>query len=114
MQMFWMDTDPALVLQEAARTCATSPYSLLELKAIFWNEVRPAVAFNLWRLPAPEWCGFELGWLTDRILKKHRFGKPLPSPWVHRYSRKWWERLQAAVLKERETRSGQAARGNAE
>jgi len=79
MQMFWMDTDPAYELDFIAKVCSQSSYSLGELEAIFWNEVRSAVSFNLFCLPAPEWAGIEIGWLTERILRKHRFGGRLPN-----------------------------------
>jgi hypothetical protein len=54
LQMFWMDTDPEISLLHCAEVCARSKYSLSEIEAIFWNEVRPAVAFNLSAGPAPE------------------------------------------------------------
>lgn len=101
MQMFWMDTDPDLVVDGVARVCAESKYSLAELEAIFWNEVRPAVSFNLGMGPAPEWAGFEPGWLRQRVLQKHRFGKALPWSFLHPYSRFWWRRLRAAIVEAR-------------
>lgn len=98
LQYFWMDTDPAALLRGIARICAGSKYSLAELEAIFWNEVRPAVAFNL-RIPtAPEWAGFDSEWLIARVLATHRFGKPLPWRWRHRDSQRCWETLRGAVV----------------
>lgn len=97
MQMFWMDTDPSKVVGGVARACASSKYSLAELEAIFWNEVRPAVSFNKWSLPAPEWAGFELERLKSRVLAKHRFGAALPWKLLHPYSDIWWHRLRHAV-----------------
>ncbi|MHB8138051.1 MAG: DUF7079 family protein [Smithellaceae bacterium] len=99
MQNFWMDTDPAILLPRVAQVCAESKYSLDELELIFWNEVRPAVKFNMLMLPAPEWAGFEINWLTNRILKKHRFGKKLPVKWLHPYSNSWWKKLSVAIVK---------------
>jgi hypothetical protein len=101
MQMFWMDTDPAFEITPAAKTCASSKYSIEELKLIFMNEVRPAVQFNLYAGPVPEWTGFELEWLTQRILKKHRFGKSLPLRLLNPYSYGWWYKLENAITKER-------------
>ncbi|UHQ24718.1 hypothetical protein LVB77_08540 [Lysobacter sp. 5GHs7-4] len=98
MQYFWMDTDPAQVLAGAARTCAGSNYSLDELEAIYWNEVRPAVAFNLRAGPAPEWAGFELEWLTQRILAKSRYGRGLPWRWLRPDTAHWWRELRTAVV----------------
>jgi hypothetical protein len=101
MQMFWMDTDPGLLVDSIADTCASSKFSLDELEHIYWNEVRPAVSFNLAMLPAPEWCGFEKSWLVARVLKKHRFGRPLPWKFLHPYSRRWWLRLRSAICERR-------------
>jgi hypothetical protein len=98
MQNFWMDTDPGILLPEVSRVCAESKYSLDELEAIYWNEVRPAVKFNMFMLPAPEWAGFELGWLKERVLKKQRYGKPLPWKWLHPYSDSWWRKLRAGIV----------------
>ncbi len=96
LQMFWMDTDPDLFLETAARVCARSKYSLHEIEAIFWNEVRPAVKFNLMSI-AGEWTGFDLEWLTQRILKVHRYGEVPPSPLPDRDAQSWWDRLRDAI-----------------
>lgn len=97
LQYFWMDTDPVPLLPSIARTCAASPYSIAELEAIYWNEVRPAVAANL-RIPtAPEWAGFDLDWLTTRILQTHRYGRPLPWRWLRPHARGWWEALRVLI-----------------
>jgi len=101
MQMFWMDTDPEYEVAVTAQTCAESKYSIAELKRIFLNEVRPAVSFNLYAGPAPEWTGFELEWLKDRILKAHRFHKPLPLRIFHRYAYNWWGKLEGEIIKRR-------------
>lgn len=102
MQNFWMDTDPGILLSEVARICAESKYTLSELEEIYWNEVRPAVSFNLLMLPAPEWAGFEIEWLTQRILKTHRFGRRVRLSWLRPYAQAWWRKLQAEVLAIRE------------
>jgi hypothetical protein len=101
MQNFWMDTDPDILLPEVARVCAESKYTLDELEAIYWNEVRPAVSFNLAMFPAPEWAGFETEWLKDRVLRKSRFGKKLPRKWLHPYSASWWHRLRTGIVQRR-------------
>ena len=98
-----MDTDPGIFLPTIAERCAESKYTLDELERIFWNEVRPAVKFNMWMLPAPEWAGFEIEWLTERILKKHRYSRKLPTKWLHPYSRSWWKRLESAILRARDS-----------
>lgn len=99
MQHVWMDTDPALLLPAIARACAESKYTLDELEAIFWNEVRPAVSFNLGLSPVPEWAGFDIGWLKARVLRTARFGKPLPRRWLHPYASGWWKTLRAAIVR---------------
>jgi hypothetical protein len=102
LQMFYMDTDPALFLESAAEVCARSPYSLVEIEAILFNEVLPACRFNLFMLPAPEWAGFATDWLVQRILRKHRFGRRLPLL-CRRYTRDWWRRLVPLIEKRRLT-----------
>lgn len=101
MQNFWMDTDPSIFLADVARACAQSKYSLEELEAIFWNEVRPAVSFNMAMFPASEWAGFKIDWLKERVLRKSRFGKPLPRKWLHPYAANWWRKLSAGIVRHR-------------
>jgi hypothetical protein len=107
MQHFWMDTDPAELIPHIAQVCAASTYTLEELEAIFWNEVRPAVSSNVLALPAPQWSGFELADLTERVLRKQRFGKRLPTRWLRPYARRWWDVLRPAIVARR---SGVAGR----
>src|SRR5579872_3970168 len=95
LQEFWMDTDPGISLQEIAGICARSKYSIHELEQIFWNEVRPAVRFNLWSV-AGEWAGFELNWLSARILRKHRFGRT-PEKLLDPYANRWWTKLAGEI-----------------
>jgi hypothetical protein len=97
MQNFWMDTDPQILLPGVVKVCAASKYTMAELEAIYWNEVRPAVSFNLWMLPAPEWAGFKIDWLVDRILKRHRYGTRLPVKWLHLEANRWWRRLEGEI-----------------
>lgn len=100
LQVFWMDTDPSFELAYCAEVCVRSKYSLIEIEAIFWNEVRPAVQFNLWSGVAPEWAGFQIEWLSQRILQVHRFGRP--SLWRFFYPRAsyWWIRLREEIERE--------------
>ena len=103
LQMFWMDTDPEFFLKGAAEVCARSKYSLSEIEEIFWNEVRPAVKFNLLSV-AGEWRGFEIGWLSQRILQEHRFGRRLPIKLLHPDSKLWWLKLLAEIERVRKKR----------
>jgi len=105
MQNFWMDTDPEIFLPQVVAICSKSKYSTEELEAIYWNEVYPAISFNLGMAPAPEWSGLELEWLSRQILKKHRFGKHFPPKWLDPYSRKWWHKLEQGLTKVRKTSS---------
>jgi len=102
--MFWMDTDPELFFADAAKVCAASKYSMSEIEAIFWNEVRPAVRSNLRGL-AGEWTGFEIEELAQRIRKRNRFGSRLPIKVLHPVNT-WWEKLRREI----ETRRGQESR----
>jgi hypothetical protein len=102
LQMLFMDTDPALELEPMAEVCAHSAYGVEELEEILFQEVLPACRFNMFLLPAPEWEGFETGWLVARILRKHRFGRR--RPWLlRRYTREWWERLAPMIRERRES-----------
>ena len=92
LQIFWMDTDPMIFLKSAAQACARSKYSLSEVEQIFWNEVRPAVRFNMMSLLG-EWAGFEIAGLSQRILETNRFSKKLPVKYLHPHSGYWWSRL---------------------
>jgi hypothetical protein len=105
LQMFCMDTDPGLSVQTSAAACARSKYSVAELEQIFWNEVRPAVQFNL-RSIAGEWAGFEIEWLSRRILATNRFGCALPAQWLDPESRKWWNKLRGEVERIRAANGG--------
>lgn len=93
LQMLYMDTDPEHLLNRMADRLAESPYTTEELEDILWNEVHPACEFNLRFAIAPEWAGFDLDWLTARILEKNRFGRRR-RPWrLRRYTRNWWVKL---------------------
>lgn len=96
LQIFWLDTDANLDLRRVAEICERSKYSLSELEAIYWNEVRPAVRFNIFSL-AGEWAGFDPEWLSKRILNVHRFGEALPRKVFHPYSGMWWDRLSSEI-----------------
>ena len=97
--MIYMDTDPALFLDPMASVCAASPYSLGELEDILFQEVLPSLRFNLFSM-AGDWEGYEVGWLTKRILEKHRFGRRRPFLW-RRYTKRWWARLSPMVEERR-------------
>jgi hypothetical protein len=100
LQMFFMDTDPALCLDHMAEVCAQSPYSILEIREILFNEVLPACRFNMFMFPAPEWAGFATAWLVQRVLKKQRFGRRQPI-FLRGYTTRWWARLEPLIAERR-------------
>lgn len=104
MQDLFMDTDVTLSYEYIVDQCSKSKYGIDELENILFNEVLPALRFNMFDLPAPEWAGFQTEWLVKRILKKHRFGKS--KLWVlRRYTQKHWDVLKPKIetLKLRKT-----------
>lgn len=96
LQMFWMDTDPALYFDAIVAVCAQSKYSVADLEEIFWNEVEPAVGFNLWSI-AGEWRGFDLDDMTARILQKRRRAGARPLQFLRPNARDAFRRLAEAV-----------------
>ena len=96
LQMLFMDTDVSLSYDLIVETCRSSKYSVDEIEAILFNEVMPAVRFNMLMLPAPEWCGFEVEWLKNRVLKKHRYGKWRPL-WFRTYTQGHWKKLRPRI-----------------
>lgn len=100
LQMIFMDTDPAIFLRDMTDACANSPYAIDEIEEILFNEVLPACRFNLFAGPAPEWSGFEAGWLVARVLKAHRFGRRRPII-LRRYAMEWWQQLRPLIIARR-------------
>ena len=96
LQVFWLDNDPAQDLAHAAKVCSASKYTLDEIEQIYWNEVAPALRFNM-KSVAGEWKGFEVGWLSERILATHRFGRSLPIPFLHPEENRWWRLLSEEI-----------------
>jgi len=93
MQDLYMDTDVSLSYPHIVSACNLSKYTIDELHDILFQEVLPAVRFNIYDLPAPEWCGFETNWLVERILAKHRYGKS--KPWIGRiYTNHHWKKIK--------------------
>jgi len=65
----FLDTDVRLNYPSTARAIAQSPYSGVELEAIFRNEVAPIVESNLFEI-AGDWAGFPDDWLFAAILQR--------------------------------------------
>lgn len=100
LQMLFMDTDVTLEYDRMVRTCAASAYTIAELEAVLFNEVLPALRFNMFLFPAPEWAGFEREWLKNRVLKKHRFGKHKPRL-LQWYTHCHWRKLKPMIEQQR-------------
>jgi hypothetical protein len=96
LQMLFMDTDVSLSYDYIVKTCVSSKYTVDDIEEILFNEVMPAVRFNLLMLPAPEWCGFDVEWLKKRVLKKHRFGKRRPLV-CRVYTNSHWKKLRSRI-----------------
>ena len=96
MQMLYMDTDVSREIDSIAKVCAKSKYSIDELETILFVEVFPACRFNLVMLPAPEWSGFEINWLVDRVIQKHRHGKRRLL-FLRYYTYSWWKKLKPKI-----------------
>lgn len=91
-----MDTDVTLSYDFIARRCADSKYSIDELENILFNEVLPALRFNMFILPTPEWAGFHTDWVVKRVLSKHLFGKR--KPWIlRRYTQAHWIHIRQKI-----------------
>ena len=97
MQDLYMDTEVTSSYQYIARVCALSNYTLPELEAILFTEVLPALRFNMFALPAPQWSGFEEKWLVERILKKQRFGKRRPII-LRKYTTEHWCEIKPLII----------------
>lgn len=98
MQMLWLDVDPSHEIEHIVRCCVCSKYSIQELEQIYWNEVMPALSFNLrFGNVIPEWTGFKEAFLKERIFQTHRFGKRLPIKLLHPYARHLWGGIQTNV-----------------
>ncbi|WP_444930465.1 DUF7079 family protein [Microbulbifer sp. SSSA002] len=82
MQHLYMDTDHDCLYEHIARCCAKSKYTLNESEEILFNEVLPALRFNIFCNPLPEWTGFNTLTLLRLILTRHRYGKR--RPWILR------------------------------
>ncbi len=92
-----MDTDVIMSYDAISRSCAKTKYSLDELKKILFNEVLPALMFNMYAFPAPEWLGFTIDCLVERILHKHQFGHP--KPWLlRRYTEQHWQMIKPSIV----------------
>ncbi len=100
MEIFWLDTDVNIRFEKTVEICANSKYSLPDLDAIFWNEAFPAFKFNLMNI-AGEWAGFPRDWIVERVLKKHKFGKPVNHLRGIMGERNHWRNLEKNVARSR-------------
>ncbi len=103
LQMFYMDTDPWILMERIVQVCGDSPYTIEELREILFKEILPACRWNIYPV-APEWTGYPIEWLSKRIMKKHRHGKWRPLLFGYVSTLIWWKRLEPRVRAHREGR----------
>lgn len=83
-------------LNEIGAHCVRSKYTNEELRAIYWNEIEPALAsrmedFWLW------FAGTEDS-IVDLVLERHRFERRIPKwRWLHPFANARWNKLSAAI-----------------
>ncbi len=105
MQMVWMDTSVEDELEHIISVSAKSKYEVEELEGIFWNEVRPSVWTNMLNPIAGEWAGYDIDWLSKRILKRLEFGKVYRKSRLNPYSYFYWKKIESGVLQKRQITS---------
>lgn len=99
LQVIFMDTDVACHVDEVTDVCSSSPYAVEELEEILFQEILPALRFNLYFV-AGEWRGYEPDGLAQWVLSKHRFGKR--RPWLMRgYTKEWWGKIRPEIERKR-------------
>ena len=101
MQMVWMDTDIETEIEKIVTVCAKSDFALSELEAIYWDEVSPIVKSNMLVPVAPEWAGYDIDWLSGKIIDRLNNQKPSKRRWLSNYSERNWRKIEAAVLEAR-------------
>ena len=101
LQILYLDTDVTFSYEAIAKVCASSKYSLEELEKILFNEVLPALRFNLWATPIPEWAYFDQQWLQTRILSHHRYNKSKPILF-RTYTNQHWQIIKSKIQSCRE------------
>ena len=106
MQMIWMDTDVDAEVPNIISICSESNYKISEIEEIYWNEVRPVVSKNM-LIPviAPEWVGYELDWLSDKIMNRLLHGKTHKKSKLRWYSYGYWKKIEEGLLQSRSVTS---------
>ena len=99
MHVLFLDTDvDAFYLDDAAKKCAKTRYSMKELEVIFWREVYPTMRSNLWDI-AGEWTPLDIEGLSKAILKRHRFGRRLWFRDLRSHPTEYWNKLRDKVVR---------------
>lgn len=101
MQMLFMGLDVDGELDHIAIECSRSPFTLPELRDIFFKEVFPACRWNLVN-PVPQWDGYSEDALKRLILAHHRRHAVMPLLFFRGYARKQWDRLERLVQRNRQ------------
>ena len=112
LQMVYMDTDFDEVLQDIAEVCARSKYSVGEIRDILFEEVFPACRFNMVPVAGSEWRGFDMEWLTQRIIAKQRHGKRWPLLRWRGYTKACWRKLEEVITRVRAEQHERAGKRN--
>lgn len=94
----YLDTEPDW--ERVGSICAASPFDVLELRRILFDEVHPVVYLNLWSATGV-WEGFDEDWLVASILARKR--RPLfRLPWPEE-RRSPWRELKPHFISARQT-----------
>ncbi|MEO1660909.1 MAG: hypothetical protein AAFR51_07975 [Pseudomonadota bacterium] len=98
MHVLFLDTDvDVFYLDDAARKCAETQYSLEELELIFWREVYPTMRSNLWDV-AGDWTPLGTESLSKAILKHHKFGRRVWFRELRSHPTEYWNKLRGKVV----------------
>ncbi len=107
LSMLYLDTDIDGLLPACAQTLAASPYSREALAQLLFDEVHPALVYNLMSA-AGVWDGFDRDWLCAHIRqRKAAWWAPIHvARWLRRADiRARWQRLDAIISALRATDS---------
>ena len=99
LSTLYLDTDIDALMPECAQTLAASPYSRDQLEQILFDEVHPALVYNLMSA-AGVWDGFDRAWLCAHIRQRNAaWWAPIHlARWLRRADiRAQWQRLDAII-----------------
>jgi hypothetical protein len=103
----YLDTDVEPFIEPCAQLLAESAFSRDELARMLFEEVHPALVFNLLSV-AGEWGSFDREWLCGRILRQRSAWSPrvwLGRRLLRRIPRTLWPRLDEIIVRLRSSRT---------